>query len=397
MAAAPAARSRPDSYCFGEVLSVCWAGSCQVDPATALPLGAGFELDGAGTTSPAGLHLTERSMIHTTTAVHYPVLVEATVVYSGDDVTYLGTRGDGLRDPMAGGEPTDTLRARLSPGLVELATGPDTTVIASTPAGFSPTPGTPYRVRYFDDGFFASVEWFNLVNPGQGIGLQQITSYHGADDRAFLGGGDQGALTVSNLRVCSAPALPVTAGLLAHYSAVPSWTLEKDPQGNVGAWGDARGTGVPLQATGFPVFQGGLVGGQGPGVDFAGGTRPGQRVDPAARDRRVGLRRARLPRAGAGRGHRPSRRPRHRLVARAGQPGPADPALADQRRHHQHAPDLARPGQLRAGRTVRRQPARYSPPPRWWAAADAGVDRRRQPQHHRRRSKLLYVGTLRRG
>jgi cysteine-rich repeat protein len=262
----------PDSYCFGEVLSVCLAGSCQVEPATALPLGPGFELDGAGTTSPAGLNLTQRSMVRTTTPVHYPVLVEATVVYSGDDVTYLGARGDGLRDPMAGGEPTDALRARLSPGLVELATGPGTTVIASTPAGFSPSPGTPYRVRYFDDGFFVSLEWINLVNPGEGIGLQQITSYHGVDDRAFLGGGDQGALTVSNLRVCSAPALPVTAGLLAHYSAVPSWTLDKDPQGNVGAWDDARGSGVALQASGFPVFQGGLIGGQGPGVDFAGGT-----------------------------------------------------------------------------------------------------------------------------
>jgi cysteine-rich repeat protein len=190
------------SYCFGEVQSTCNPGSCLAEPLTALPLGSSFELDGVGTASSAGLLLTQRSMIRTSAAVMYPVVIEAIVVYSGSDVTYAGARGDGLRDATAADAPTDSLRAELTATDVELVTGPGTTVIASTPTPFTPSIGVPYRVRYIDDGTLAAIEWINLTNLGEGVGLQQATSYHGSDDRAFVGGGDQGAVTVSDLRVC---------------------------------------------------------------------------------------------------------------------------------------------------------------------------------------------------
>jgi cysteine-rich repeat protein len=257
------------NYCFGEILSICRAGSCVVEPATVTPLGAAFELDGNGTASASGLLLTQRSMIRTTAPVTYPVVVEATVVYSGFDITYVGTRGDGLRNASAGDEPTNTLRARLSVTNVQLATGPGTTEIASTAPPFSPTPGFPYRVRLIDDGFMVSVEWINLLNLAEGVGLQQMSSYHGTDDRAFVGGGDQGAVTVSDIRVCSAPVLPVTSGLVAHYSAIPSWTVGRDVFDAVSNWQDLSGNGRSLSENGpNPVFSLGLIGSQKAGVDF---------------------------------------------------------------------------------------------------------------------------------
>jgi cysteine-rich repeat protein len=261
----------PGNYCFGEGLSICRAGGCVLEPATAA-LGPDFSLDGAGTPSAAGTLLTQRSMIRTTAPVSYPVLVEATVVYSGFDVTYVGTRGDGLRDPTAADEPTDTLRARLSVVDVQLATGPGTTVIANTTPPFSPTPGVPYRVRFVDDGLMASVEWFNLTNLSEGVALQQVTSYHGTDDRAFVGGGDQGAVTVSDIRVCSAPSLPVTLGLVGHYSAIPSWTVARDMADVVSSWQDQSGNAQTLGAGATsPMFSLGLIGGQKAGIDFDGG------------------------------------------------------------------------------------------------------------------------------
>ena len=260
----------PGNYCFGEVVSTGRAGGCVVEPATALPLGGAFALDGAGTASVAGLHLTQRSMIRTTAPVSYPVVVEATVVYSGFDVTYAGTRGDGLRNGTAGDEPTNALRARLAATGIELATGPGTTQIASTSPTFSATPGVPYRVRFVDDGLMASVQWFNLTNLAEGVALQQMTSYHGSDDRAFVGGGDQGAVTVSSIRVCSAPALPVTSGLIAHYSAIPSWTVAHDVAGVVSSWQDQSGGGNTLSINGTsPVFVPALN--QQAAVDFGGG------------------------------------------------------------------------------------------------------------------------------
>lgn len=259
------------NYCFGEVLSMCRAGGCVADPATAA-LGPDFELDGLGAPTASGTQLTVRSMIRTTAPVTYPVVVEATVVYSGFDVTYIGTRGNGLRDGNAADEPTDNLRARLSVTDVELATGPGTTVIANTTPPFAPTPGVPYRIRFVDDGLFASVEWFNPNNLSEGVALQQMTSYHGSDDRAFVGGGDQGAVTVSDIRVCSAPPLPVTAGLAAHYSAIPSWTVTRDMANVVSSWSDMDGIGPILSAGATsPAFGPGQINAQKPAVDFGGG------------------------------------------------------------------------------------------------------------------------------
>lgn len=264
----------PGNYCFGESPSICRAGSCVFEPATALPLGAAFSLDGTGTASAAGLQLTQRSMIHTTAPVRYPVLVEAVVVYNGFDITYAGTRGDGLRNPSLGGEPTETLRARLSPSALQLATGPGTQEIASTTPTFFPSLGVPYRVRFIDDGFMVSVSLFNLTNPGEGVALQQMSSYHGTDDRAFVGGGEMAGVTVSDIRVCSAPALPVTGGVVAHYSAIPSWTVGRDMAGVVSAWQDLSGNGRTLSENGPPPsFIPGVIVGEKPSVDFNGGTR----------------------------------------------------------------------------------------------------------------------------
>lgn len=267
----------PGNYCFGEVLSICRAGSCVTEAATALPLGAAFELDGDGNPSGQGLTLTQRSMIRTTAPVQYPMIVEATVVYNDFDVTYAGARGNGLRDLNAGAseEPTDNLRARFTGSGLELATGPGVTTIASTsPLPFTVQFGVPYRIRYIDDGFLASVEVFNLTNPAEGVALQELTSYHGSDDRAFVGGGDQAGATFSDIRVCSAPVLPVTSGLVAHYSAIPSWTVQRNLADFVTSWLDQSGNGQDLAAAGTPPrFSGGLINSQGPGLQFIGGGR----------------------------------------------------------------------------------------------------------------------------
>jgi len=267
----------PNHYCIGGMPSVCQPGGCLFDPLTSLPLNGAFALDGAGTPSTAGLLLTQRSTIHTTADVEYPVVIEADVLYGGGgaDVTFAGTRGTGLRDAMASNEPAGSLWARLSttvPFPMELAidTG---TVIANTSALFAPAIGIPYRVRFVDDGYLARVEWFNLVNPSQGEVLPVATSFHGGADRAFIGGGDMGAVTARNLRVCSAPRLPVTFGLAARYSAQRSWTVTRDNTQAVSVWQDLSGKGRDLSLDGnAPAFAAGLLGGKS-ALDFGGGAR----------------------------------------------------------------------------------------------------------------------------
>lgn len=260
------------SYCFGGPgPSLCRAGTCQVEPGTALPLGAGFELDGAGTASAAGLHLTQRSLIRTTADVIYPILVEADVTYTGPDITFLGARGIGLRDSGNNDEPTSSLRARLSASAVELVASES--VLDSIPTPFSPQSGVRYHVRYFDDGSTVTVEWIDPNNPQDGVVLTAGSTFHGAADRAFVGGGDMGGVTIANVRVCEAPALPVTAGLIARYSAIPSWTVLQDVSGNVTRWQDTSGGGHDLDVDGpNPGYSGGLVNGHG-GLDFTGGAR----------------------------------------------------------------------------------------------------------------------------
>lgn len=263
------------SYCFGEVASTCRPGSCVVEPAMALPLGADFALDGAGTASASGVTFSQRSTIRTTADVEYPILIEADVVYSGSDVTFVGARGPGTRDATAGDEPMDTLHARitLASANVELVTA-NGSVIASTTATFTPTPGVTYRVRFVDDGLLASIEWSNPSNPSEGVVLQMPSSFHGAGDRAFVGGGDMGALTVANIRVCSAPVLPVTSGLVARYSAIPSWTAVRDGSDNVSQWQDVSGNGNHLVVDGTsPVFSPGLINAQRVALDFSGSAR----------------------------------------------------------------------------------------------------------------------------
>jgi len=265
----------PDHYCFGEAPSLCRPGACAFEAATSLPLGPAFAIDGTATTSAAGLTFSQRSTVHTTADLSYPVVIEADVTYSAADITFVGTRGTGLRDPLAADEPTDSLRARLST-TVELATGPGVTVIASTPATFVPTLGVPYRVRFVDDGTTAEVVWFNLTNLSEGVALAMPSSFHGGADRAFLGGGDQGGLTVANVRVCSAPSLPITAGLAAHYTAVPSWTAIRDLANKVSQWQDLSGNANHLNyldVSGVrPAFAPGLINGH-VGLDFTGGAR----------------------------------------------------------------------------------------------------------------------------
>jgi hypothetical protein len=70
--------------------------------------------------------------------------------------------------------------------------------------------------------------------------------------------------------VCSAPPLPVTSGLVAHYSAIPSWTLSRDGLDVVSSWLDQSGDGNTLTVNDVgPVFSGGLINTQKPGVDFS--------------------------------------------------------------------------------------------------------------------------------
>lgn len=262
------------SYCFGNAPSRCRAGGCIADALTTLPNGTDFVLDGAGTASAAGITFSQRSTIRTAADVAYPILIEADVVYSGSDITFAGARGPGTRDAANSDEPTDTLRARLtSSGLMQLVEGTNT-IAAGTSAGFTPTPGIPYRIRYVDDGLTASIEWFNLTNPAEGNVLGVQSSFHGAGDRAFVGGGDQGGVTMSNLRVCSAAMLPVTNGLVARYSAIPSWTVVRDAFDSVSQWQDTSGNNNHLTASGMgPIFGQGFINLQRPGVSFSGGTQ----------------------------------------------------------------------------------------------------------------------------
>jgi cysteine-rich repeat protein len=260
------------SYCFGGP-STCRAGGCVVEPAMVLPLGADFVLEGNATPSGNGLTFAQRSTIRTAVDVEYPILVEADVVYSGADVTYAGARGVGTPQSSFGDEPMNTVHGRLdtATGSVDLVEA-DGSVISNTTAPFTPTPGVTYRVRYVDDGLFASVEWFNLTNPSEGVGLQMGTSYHGAADKAFVGGGAM--TTVSNIRACSAPTLPVTTGLVARYSAIPSWTAVRDLAQIVSQWQDISGNGNDLNVDGTgPAFSPGLINTQRAALDFTGGGR----------------------------------------------------------------------------------------------------------------------------
>ena len=260
-------------YCFGEVLSTCRAGACVSDALTALPVGADFVLDGAGTVSAAGIRFSQRSTIRTSADVAYPILIEADVVYSGTDVTFIGARGPGTRDAGNANEPTDTLRGRFtqSTGLAQLVSGIND-LIASDP-GFIPQIGVPYRVRYVDDGLAVGIELFNLTNLAQGVFVPTQSSFHGSGDRAFVGGGDQGGVTMSNLRICSAPVLPVTTGLAARYSAIPSWTVPRNTF-DVTQWLDISGNANHLTPSGLaPIFGGGFINAMRPGVSFAGAAR----------------------------------------------------------------------------------------------------------------------------
>ena len=258
-------------YCFDEGVSVCLAGSCVDEPATSLPLGSDFALDGAGTPTAAGLLLTQRSTIHTTADVTYPIMVEADVTYSAADTTYIGARGSGLRQAADADEPTDSLRGRLSASAVELVSG--TTVTDSTATPFTPQQGVTYHLRYIDDGSLASVEWYDPADPNTGVGIQTFSTYHGTADKAFVGGGDMAGVTVANVRVCSAPKLPITSGLVARYSAMTSWTAVQDAQGLVSTWQDGSGNGNDLVVNGTnPAYVPGLVDGHG-GLDFTGAAR----------------------------------------------------------------------------------------------------------------------------
>lgn len=262
------------SYCFGEGPSKCRAGACVASALTTAPSGD-FVLDGTGTASASGFMFTTRSTIRTAQNVAYPILIEVDVVYSGSDITFAGARGPGTRDATNSDEPTDTLRARLtqSSGLMQLVEGTNT-IAAGTNAGFTPALGVPYRVRYVDDGLTASVEWFNLTNLAQGAAVAVQSSFHGMGDRAFVGGGDSSGVTMRNLRVCSAPMLPVTAGLVARYSAIPSWTIVSDPLMGVSQWQDGSGNGNHLTAPGAgPVFGAGYINLQRPGLSFSGATQ----------------------------------------------------------------------------------------------------------------------------
>ncbi|MEO6776795.1 MAG: EGF domain-containing protein [Kofleriaceae bacterium] len=267
----PACEVEAGAYCYGEGPSTCHAGSCIFEPATALPLGPDFAIDGAGTASAAGITFSQRSTLHTTADVTYPMMIEADVVYAAPDTTFLGSRGSGLRQAADADEPTDSLRARLSASTVELAAG--NTITDSTPTPFTPVFGVRYHVRYVDDGMLASVVWIDTMNPMNGIGLQTMSSYHGGGDRAFVGGGDMAGLTVANIRVCSAPPLPVTAGLTAHYSSIPSWTAVQDAGGHVTSWLDSSGNGHDLAESGpNPALLPQLIAGH-TGLDFSGGAR----------------------------------------------------------------------------------------------------------------------------
>lgn len=263
------------SYCFGEMFSVCRSGTCVTEAATALPLGSDFVLDGAGTASAAGLTFSTRSTIRTADDVAYPMMIEATVVYSGSDITFVGARGPGTRDGTASDEPTDTLRGRLtqSTGFVELVSGTNT-VEQATNGTFTPMTGVPYRVRYFDDGTTASVEWVNLTFPAEVTFLAVQSTFHGNGDRAFVGGGDQGNVTVSDIRACSAPVLPVTSGLAARYSAIPSWTVADGGFMGVLQWDDLSGNARHLTSTGLgPTYAGGNINNVRPGLSFQGGSQ----------------------------------------------------------------------------------------------------------------------------
>jgi cysteine-rich repeat protein len=262
------------SYCFGETFSTCRAGTCLIDTLTGAVTSA-FVLDGAGTPSAGGTTFSQRSTIRTAADIAYPLLIEVDVVYAGNDVTFAGARGPGTRDGTAGDEPTDTLRGRLtqSTGLVELVSGTNT-VEQATNGGFVPQTGVPYRVRYVDDGQTASIQWFNLTFPPENAMLAVASSFHGSGDRAFVGGGDQGNVTMSNLRVCSAPVLPVSSGLVAHYSAIPSWTVTSDMFMGVTQWQDVSGNGRHLAAAGLgPIYQPGAINLSRPGMSFAGGAQ----------------------------------------------------------------------------------------------------------------------------
>ncbi|MDX2086415.1 MAG: EGF domain-containing protein [Kofleriaceae bacterium] len=256
-------------YCFAEP-SICNPGNCVGDPATSLPLGPAFALDGDGTTSAGGLAFTERSSIYTTADVNYPVLVEMDVVYSSPDTTIVGTRGTGRLDMNNSDQQAVSVRARLFSSVEIVTSAGDVETSAPTP--FTPTLGVPYRVRWFDDGYMVSVEWVNLTNPAEGFAMQLPTQYHGAGDRAFVGGGAQAGLTVSNLRVCDAPALPITADLAAHFSAIPSWTAVDDGLGNVIQWRDTSGHNRNVNEAGpLPFYAPGALAGAKPGLDFGGG------------------------------------------------------------------------------------------------------------------------------
>ncbi len=262
----------PSYYCYGDPgqPSTCNFGSCIFEPATALPLGIGFAIDGTGAASAMGVTFSQRSTIYTTADVAYPMMIEADVMYSAPDVTFIGSRGSGLRLAGDEDEPSDSLRARLYTN-VDLAAG--TTIVDTIQTPFTPATGVPYHIRWVDDGVTATVYWVDLTNAGTSITFATTSSFHGGGDRAFVGGGDMAGLTVANIRVCSPPPLPVTSGLVAHYSAIPSWTAVTDATGPapVSQWQDQSGNGNTLGVNGpNPTFAPGILNNHA-ALDMSGG------------------------------------------------------------------------------------------------------------------------------
>jgi cysteine-rich repeat protein len=276
----PACQIEPGWYCWGAITSTCRPGGCIGDPLTALPLGGAFAIDGGPPTADAsGLTFgSSRGHIRTSTDVRYPVMVEVDVTYSNTELSFIGTRGSGLRDGSASNEPGNSVWGRLHnccANQFDIATAPGITAIA-TQSGNPISSGPTFRMRWVDDGFNVRIEWYDLASPAALTVVGAATSFLGGGHRAFIGGGGSSGTgeRFRNLRVCSAPPLPVTSGLAARYDARQSWTVVRDGANNVSVWQDTSGnSGRDLAVNGAsPVFAPALLGGE-PTLDFGGGKR----------------------------------------------------------------------------------------------------------------------------
>ncbi len=264
-----------DYYCYGAP-SVCRYGSCVSNALTARPSGD-FEMTGLGTYSSAGTRPTMRGTIRTSFEVEYPIVIEVDVRYSNDDITFIGSRGSGLPLAEYTDEPADSIYSRIHnccSQQIDLATGPGYTANGQI---FAPwlTNGVDYKLRYVDDGHTTSTEIWNPSNTDQRAvitGRSDFMSTMG--NRAFIGGGHGVGVTFKNLRVCSAPSLPVTSGLEARYNARYSWTHFQDGANNTATWNDISGNEHHLGRGGQPgpVYSPGQLNGN-PTMAFSGGQR----------------------------------------------------------------------------------------------------------------------------